>query len=77
MERLRITNKQNANRYDYVGENEITYHSLNHNCDILSKWSGANYYFVKATICKNNCDYPSFPYRLSRYDKERLELRKD
>lgn len=70
-------NKQNSNRYKYLGENKITYHSSRESCDIIARWSGSHYYFVKTIGCEENCNYPHFPYRLSRYDKERLQLRRD
>jgi len=71
-------NKQNANRYKYQGMKSITYHSINHKIDILTKWSGSHYYFVRAAGChetNSGCSYPDFPYRLSRYDRERLQIR--
>lgn len=70
-------NKQNSNRYEYQGEDKIIYHSLNHGYDIFARWSGGHYYFVKATKCEGTCILPDFPYRLSRYDRQRLELRED
>lgn len=74
-------NKQNLNRYVYQGEDKIIYHAINHNCDITARWSGGHYYFIKATKCDTifksvgKCELPEFPYRLSRYDRQRLELR--
>lgn len=76
-------NKQNLNRYKYQGENIIIYHSINHKHDITTRWSGGHYFFINATKCDINnntngkCDLPNFPYRLSRYDRQRLELRED
>lgn len=72
-------NKQNLNRYTYQGEDIIIYHSINHKYDITARWSGGHYFFIKATICDNGsiCTLPSFPYRLSRFDRRRLELRED
>ena len=71
-------NKQNANRYEYQGEDKITYHSLNHYVDIFTRWSGTYYYFVSANKCTNKkCDLPIFPYRLSEYDERKLMLDED
>ncbi len=70
-------NKRNSNRYVYQGEDKIIYHSSNHKYDITARWSGGHYYFIKAIKCdiNNKCVLPKFPYRLSRYDRQRLELR--
>ena len=71
-------NKRNLNRYEYQGEDKIIYHSPNHEHDITTRWSGAHYYFIKASRCDSNtngkCELNEFPYRLSRYDRQRLEL---
>ena len=71
-----IANRTNANRYEYQGDDKITYHSLNHNIDVKTRWSETYYYFVSAVACKT-CDLPYFPYRLSKYDKRRLLLNKN
>ncbi len=76
-------NKRNLNRYVYRGFDKAIEHSVNHKRDITIRWSGAHYIFVKATRCDNNsntngeCDLNEFLYRLSPYDRQRLEMRED
>lgn len=75
MEGFQITNKINANRYEYLGVKKITYHASNHDLDIFTRWSGTYYYFVSASSCKNEkCDLPDFPYRLFSNDKKKLSM---
>ncbi len=72
-------NKRNLNRYVYRGFDKATEHSVNHKRDITIRWSGAHYIFVKATRCDTNgeCELNEFLYRLSPYDRQRLEMRAD